>query len=421
MLAFEEACEVAGVGLVHRPEAISIAGQQHGMVVLDEGGRVLRPAKLWNDTESAEDAFELVNAIGAKAWAEACGSVPVASFTVTKLKWLKRSEPAVFDRVSTVLLPHDWLTARLTGHFVTDRGEASGTGYWSPAESRYRVDLLAMVDDSIDWSTRLPVVLGPSDPAGEWADAGAIVGPGTGDNMAAALGLGAEPGDLVMSLGTSGTSYTVSDRPSADRSGTVAGFADATGRFLPLVCTLNATRVSDSMAHLFGVDIERFDEMALSSGSGGVVIVPHFEGERTPNRPFSTGSMTGLRSSTTAAHVARATLEAVVCNLLAGAESLPPAAGRVMLVGGGASSRAYRQVVADLIGRPVTAVPSQELVARGAAVQAASVLHGRRPEEVAAAWELTGSVTIDPDPKVDANSVREAYAAAVEKASEEAW
>ncbi len=416
--AFATACGQAGVAGGVGVDAISVAGQQHGMVVLDETGAVLRPAKLWNDTESAVDAAALVEAIGEEAWAARCGSVPVAAFTVSKLKWLKRTEPDVFSRVASVLLPHDWLTWRLTGRYCTDRGDASGTGYWSPAQGRYRTDLLALVDGSVDWVPRLPEVLGPTQVAGQWAGTEVVVGPGTGDNMAAAVGVAAGPGDLVLSLGTSGTAFTVSDRPTADATGAVAGFADATGRFLPLVCTLNATKVTDSMARLLGVDLDHFDQLALSSGggSGGVVVVPHFDGERTPNRPSATGSVTGLRPTTTAAQVARATVEGVVCNLLAGAAGLPAADRRVILVGGGARSRAYRQAVADLTGRPVTAIVGEELVARGAAVQAAAVLGHRRVDQVAAQWGRDPTVTVEPDPTVDAVAVRQAYGAAVKAA-----
>ena len=224
--------------------------------------------------------------------------------------------------------------------------------------------------------------------------------------------------DLVLSLGTSGTAFTVSDRPSADSTGTVAGFADATGSFLPLVCTLNATKVTDATARLLGVDLIQFDQLALSAHSGGVVVLPHFDGERTPNRPGAAGSISGLRPTTVPAQVARAAVEGVVCNLLAGADSLPATDGRVLLVGGGAHSRAYRQVVADLTGRPVTAVVAEELVARGAAVQAAAVLGPRSIAEVAASWDLGDTVTAEPDPAVDGEAIRQEYAAAVEAAGE---
>jgi xylulokinase len=295
---------------------------------------------------------------------------------------------------------------------TTDRGDASGTGWWSPAEERYRSDLLALVDDDMTLETMLPVVLGPAEPAGEWR--GAVVGPGTGDNMAAALGLGLRGGDVALSLGTSGTAYTVTDEPTADATGIVAGFADATGRFLPLVCTLNATKVTDAVARLLGVDAIGLDALALAApvGAGGVVLVPHFDGERTPNRPDATGTMTGLRSDVTREQLARAAVEGVVCNLLAGVDHLPAGDGRLVLIGGGARSAAYRQTVADLAGRPVDVPDAGELVARGATVQAAAVLTGTSFDDVAAAWGLGAATTVDPDPTVDGAAVREAYSAA---------
>jgi xylulokinase len=397
---------------VERPAAIAVGGQQHGLVVLDDAGEVLRPAKLWNDTESAPDADVLVAELGAGAWAQACGSVPVASFTITKLAWLRRCEPDTFARIASVLLPHDWLTSRLTGRHTTDRGDASGTGWWSPHDEAYRPDLLAMVDGEVDW---LPTVLGPFEAAGEWR--GAVVAPGTGDNMAAALGLGLRPGDLVLSLGTSGTAYTVSTQPSADPSGTVAGFADATGRFLPLVCTLNATKVTDTVARLLGVDTAQFDQLALEAepGAGGLVLVPHLDGERTPNRPDATGTLAGLRTDATPAQLARAAIEGVVANLLAGADALGSADGRVVLIGGGAHSEAYRRVVADLIGKPVTVPREDELVACGAALQAATVLLGGDVHDRAEAWGLGAGDTIEPDPAVDGAAIRAAYAAEAQR------
>lgn len=414
--AFAAAAEQAGLHGPHRPAAISVAGQQHGLVVSDADGTVLRPAKLWNDTESAPDAEALVAALGPEAWAGACGSVPRAAFTITKLRWLRRTDPATFARVAHLSLPHDWLTWRLSGARVTDRGDASGTGWWSPAEERYRPDLLALVDDTRGWDDALPTVLGPTEAAGEWN--GAVVGPGTGDNMAAALGLGLGPGDRALGLGTSGTAFAVAEAPSADPTGTVAGFAAATGRFLPLVCTLNATKVTDAVARLLGVGPADLDALAGAAppGAGGLVLVPHLDGERTPNRPDATGTLTGLRSDVTREQLARAAVEGVVANLLAGAERLPPGDGRLLLVGGGARSRAYRQAVADLTGRPVTVPAADELVALGAAVQAAAVLTGASPGAVAEAWDLGTGTTTDPDPEVDGGALREAHAAASARA-----
>ena len=267
--AFEQAAAQAGLIADAPVAAISVAGQQHGLVVLDAAGAVIRPAKLWNDTESADDAAALIAELGAQQWADACGSVPVASFTITKLRWLRRCEPAAFGRIARIGLPHDWLTHRLTGGWTTDRGDASGTGWWSPAHGSYRTDLLGLVDASMDWSDALPKVLGPSDAAGKWtAGGGALVAAGTGDNMAAALGLGLRPGDLALSLGTSGTAFTVANEPCADPTGAVAGFADATGRFLPLVCTLNATKVTDTVARLLGVGTAELDQLASGRRTG---------------------------------------------------------------------------------------------------------------------------------------------------------
>ncbi|MGA3149639.1 MAG: xylulokinase [Acidimicrobiales bacterium] len=423
-VAFSRAGAMAGMNDI-RPGAISFAAQQHGAVILDGHGDVVRPAKLWNDTESAADARELLEELpgGAGAWADACGSVPLASFTISKLRWLRRCEPESFRRMRSVLLPHDWLTFRLTGELTTDRGDASGTGYWSPAEGRYRSDLLKLVDDEVDWDAVLPVVLGPRATAGKWGDTGATVGPGTGDNMASALGLGLRPGDLSLSFGTSAVACTVADGPRADASGTVAGFADATGRFLPLVCTLNATKVTDSVARLLGVTLEEFDALALSApaGAGGLVLVPHFDGERTPNRPGATGTLVGITNDVSAANLARAAVEGVVCNLLGGVDALVTgdrASGRrVFLIGGGARSAAYRQIAADLLGAPVIVPSEPDLVASGAAVQAAALFHRCDFDALAEAWNLGAGDVIEPNQAVDRAAVRAAFTQATERAA----
>jgi xylulokinase len=415
--AFAGACAEAGVSGAHWPVALSIAAQQHGLVVLGADNEPLRPAKLWNDTESAADAAALVAALpgGAAGWADACGSVPTAAFTISKLRWLRRCEPDVWRRVAKVFLPHDWLTFRLTGRPATDRGDASGTGYWSPRAGAYRADLLSLVGDEVDWHTALPEVLAPDASAGEWADTGIAVGAGTGDNMATALALALRPGDLVLSFGTSGTAFTVREEPAADPTGTVAGFADAAGRYLPLVCTMNATKVTDAVARLLGVDHDRFDALALAApaGAGGLVLVPFLDGERTPNRPDARGLMAGLRSDVEPEHLARAAVEGVVCNLLAGADSLGPTDGRVFLVGGAARSAAYRHVVADLTGRPVQVPAAEELVATGAAVQAAALHVGCDFGAVTDAWGVRDGTEVEPDRAHDARAVRAAYAATV--------
>ncbi|HYJ76647.1 MAG TPA: xylulokinase [Kineosporiaceae bacterium] len=410
--ALRTAADAAG-GLAD-VDAIAVGGQQHGMVVLDEAGEVVRPTLLWNDTRSAPQAERLVaEQGGAAAWAKAVGSVPVASFTVTKLAWLAEHEPDAAARVAGVALPHDWLTWRLRGTsgldaLVTDRGDASGTGYWSPAAGEYRRDLLtaALGHDAV-----LPRVLAPSESAGRTAVAGvsegALVGPGTGDNMAAALGLQARSGDVIVSVGTSGVVSAVAPVPAADDSGIVAGFADATGRFLPLVCTLNAARVLDATARLLGVDLSTLSDLALSApaGAGGLVLVPYLEGERTPNRPDATGALHGLQLSTaTPEHVARAAVEGLLCGLADGLDALEQHGAtieRVLLVGGGARSEALRRVAPGVLGRPVLAPPPGEYVADGAALQAAWVLVGG---EEPPAWPLAEgrSYEADPTPEVRA-------------------
>jgi xylulokinase len=392
--AFEDACEQAEVAK-HKPAAVSVASQQHGMVVLDADGEVVRPAKLWNDTESAADADWLASKLdgGGAGWATACGSALVAAFTITKLSWLHRKEAEAFDRMRSVLLPHDWLTFRLTGERVTDRGDASGTGYWSPGEGAYRFDLLEIVGADLDWASMVPRVTGPTEAVGEWN--GAVVGPGTGDNMAAALGLGLAPGDVAISIGTSGTAFTVSDNPTADPSGAVAGFADASGRYLPLVCTLNATKVTDAIARLLGAGRDEFDALVTSAqaGANGVTLVPYFDGERTPNLPDATGSIAGLRTDVSREDLARAAVEGVVGGLLAGVDALRDASasvdgGRLVIAGGGARSRGYVDVLTQMAGREVTVPPATELVALGACVQAAAVLEQRPVDDVISAWGL---------------------------------
>ncbi len=414
---------VADAGGLDDVDAIAVGGQQHGMVTLDEAGEVVRPALLWNDTRSGGAAADLVDELGAQGWADAVGSVPVASFTVTKLRWLRDNEPEAAARTTAVCLPHDWLTWRLAGGgpggrvgldaLVSDRGDASGTGYYSCATGQYRRELLST---GLGHDALLPRVLGPSESAGAVGSplvrAGALLGPGSGDNAAAALGVGAGPGDVVVSIGTSGVVSGISEVPAADATGTVAGFADATGRFLPLVCTLNAARVLDATARLLGVDHAGLAELALQApaGADGLVLVPYLEGERTPNLPTSTGSLHGLTlTSTTPAHLARAAFEGLFCGLAAGVDALV-AQGvqvrRVVLVGGAAASPATRAVAPAVLGCPVVVPPPSEYVADGMARQAAWVLAGG---DAPPDWQLSGEQTV----AAEATPwVRERYAAA---------
>ncbi|MEJ1921785.1 xylulokinase [Microbacterium sp. KHB019] len=374
---------IADAGGLTDIAAWAIGGQQHGMVALDADGRVIRDALLWNDTRSADAAADLIAEFGAEQLAARTGLVPVASFTITKLRWLRDTEPENAARVAAVALPHDWLTWRLRGfgpdnpvldELVTDRSDASGTGYWNPSTGEYDRELLitALGHDAI-----LPRVLGHDESVRD-AD-GRLVGAGAGDNAGAALGLGAEPGDVVVSIGTSGTVFAVSDRPVTDPTGTVAGFADATGNFLPLVATLNAARVLSATASLLGVELDELSELALQaeSGAGGLTLVPYFEGERTPNLPDATAELTGMTlSSTTRPNLARAAVEGMLRGLGAGMQALRDLGiplERAMLIGGGAQSEAVRRIAPDVLGVPVEVPEPAEYVALGAARQAAAL------------------------------------------------
>ncbi|THV38589.1 xylulokinase [Glycomyces buryatensis] len=380
--AWWDALQEAGKGLLDRADAVAVSGQQHGMVALDAEGRVVRPALLWNDTRSAPQAERLTADGGPAAWAEDTGLVLAASFTVTKLAWMAEHEPENAAKTAAVMLPHDWLTMKLRGvgfdQATTDRSDASGTGYWSPSTGEY---LPAKVIGALGHEAALPRVAAPNEIVGR-TRSGAAVAPGTGDNAGAALGLGLGAGDVVVSLGTSGTVFGVSDTRAADASGLVAGFADATGRYLPLVCTLNAARVLDTFRNLLGVDHAEFDALALAAepGADGLTLLPYLDGERTPNRPNATGVISGITTGTTRAGLARAAVEGMLSAQADGLAALADQgldAQRVLLIGGASASQAVRRIAASVFGVDVEIPPSAEYVALGAAKQAAWALSGR--------------------------------------------
>ncbi|ALV43582.1 xylulose kinase [Pseudarthrobacter sulfonivorans] len=435
-------------------DALSVAGQQHGMVLLDRDGNVVRPALLWNDTRSAAAAAALIDEVGAEEFARRTGLVPVASFTVTKVRWVRDNEPENVARVAAVALPHDWLSWRLRGYgpagasplgpdldaLTTDRSDASGTGYWSPASGSYDVELfrLAFGRDAREarqepeaagpapvsaapaagGAVILPRVLAAGEAAGRVhplcfagsnagadtgtdpstdavADAGGagggergeiLLGAGAGDNAAAALGLGARPGDVVVSVGTSGTVFAVASEAGHDPSGTVAGFAGAGGDYLPIAVTLNAARVLSSMAALLDIGFDELSRLALEAapGAGGVVLVPYFEGERTPNLPQAKASLHGLSiASATRSNIARAAIEGMLCGLsggLAALQALGYPAGRLLLIGGAVQNPAVQKIASQVFDLPVVVPSPGEYVARGAAAQAAWALTGARPD-----------------------------------------
>lgn len=391
--------------------AISVAGQQHGLVLLDGDGRPLRRAMLWNDTRSAQDAEHLAEDLGGAAvWAERVGVVPVASFTVAKWSWVRRTEPDVASAARAVRLPHDFLTERLTGAAVTDRGDASGTGWWSTATEDYAADVLDLGRVALDRSL-LPEVLGPGTPAGTvTADAAAAlglrpgipVGPGTGDNMGAAMGLALDPGTPVVSLGTSGTAFAVSTVRAVDPTGSVAGFADASGAFLPLAATLNCTLAVDRVAAWLGLD--RDD----AADRTDVVVLPYLDGERTPNLPFAAGSITGLRHGTSSQEILLAAYRGAAASLLDAVDlldrhgsGLDPAAP-LLLIGGGARGWTWQRVVGELSGRPLAIPAAGELVAIGAAAQAAAVRSGEHPVAAARTWGARNGATVEAVPRDEA-------------------
>lgn len=370
--------------------AVSVGGQQHGLVTLGADGAPVRPALLWNDVRSAAQSDRLIGQLGgAAAWAERIGSVPGPAFTVTKWAWLCENEPDAAAATAAVRLPHDYLTERLTGQGCTDRGDVSGTGWWAGAAGEYDEDVLELVGLA---PRLLPRVLAPGEAAGTVRPglplpSGVLVAAGTGDNMAAALGLGLRPGQPVLSLGTSGTVYAVTSRRPADPTGTVAGFADARGDWLPLACTLNCTLAVDRVASLLSLDREAVE------GGGRAVLLPFLDGERTPNLPHASGLLSGLRHDTTAGQVLQAAYDGAVFALLralgrvlddedsAGADDAP-----LLLIGGGAKGTAWRETVRRLSGRPVQVPRAEELVALGAAAQAAGLLLEEDPSAVARRW-----------------------------------
>ena len=393
--AFLEAVRAAG-GL-DDVWALSVGGQQHGMVCLDSQGEVIRPALLWNDTRSAGAAEELIcergdgdRECGARWWAQATGLVPVASFTVTKLRWLADNEPENARQIAAICLPHDWLSWRIRGGFeavgleglCTDRSDASGTGYMDRADAVYRREILAQaLRISLEEAEGiiLPKIcepmeaMGCGDLAQGWGEI--AIGPGCGDNAGAALGVGLGVGQALLSLGTSGVVAVVSETPVEDHSGQVAGFADASGHWLPLACTLNASRILDAIGAMSGLSYEELDEAALSvPDAGGLRLVPYFEGERTPNLPDATARLEGMTlKNSTRAHLARAGVEGLLAHMRFALEcvrELGVPIEKVLVVGGGARSRAVQSLAAEFLGVPVEFPEAAEYVALGAARQA---------------------------------------------------
>jgi xylulokinase len=384
---------IAAAGGLSDVSSISIGGQQHGMVVLDSRGDVIRDALLWNDTRSADEAKELLERFGADWLLEHTGSVPVASFTSTKLRWLAKNEPRNASQIAAVMLPHDWLSWRLAGYggkrsklgpdfgrAWTDRSDASGTGYFDPAKNEYVPEVLEYcLGAEVAARVTLPKVLGAAQTGGKVFRSDIAIGGGAGDNAAAAKGLGLELGEAAVSIGTSGTVFAISEAVGTGAE-EIAGFADVDGRFLPLACTLNAAQVLDMMAAQLDVTFDEFERLALSAPAGaeGLILLPFFAGERTPNLPNAKASWHGVTlANFTPENIARASIEGILLSL-ANALELFRTTGRpirrVHLIGGAAANHAVQQIAAGLFGGEVEVPSPGEYVALGAARQAAEML-----------------------------------------------
>lgn len=397
--------EAAAGGVLEGVQAIGVCAQQQCLIALDAGGVTVRPALPRADKRAQVQAADLVEELGGPAaWAEAVGTVPQATHPVAKLRWIAQNEPSSAKRIAQALLPHDWLVWQLLGRparLTTDRGDASGTGWWSAAAGQYRSDL---VERALGHQVRLPDVLAPAEPAGQTPE-GLLISAGTGDTMAAALGLGLGPGDAVVSLGTGGSVFAVHHEALKDPTGTVTSYADATGAHMPLVQVRNAVRALRGTADLLGTDLPGLSDLALRStpGSYGLVLLPYLEGERTPDLPHTAGTLAGLRrESMKPEHLARASFEGMLCAL---ADALDVLRGkgaevrRVFLLGAAAELPAVQAIAPALFGALVVVPPGAQYAALGAARQAAwslGAVLGSRPMQGMPQWPQAAARLLDP-------------------------
>ncbi len=394
-------------------QALAVSGQQHGLVVLDEAMEVIRPAKLWNDTETAPQNAKLIDLLGGReAWLDRFGIIPLTGYTVSKLLWLKENEPANFARIRHILLPHEYLNWWLTGRMCAEAGDASGTGFFDNRTLQWTREVLDTIDGgSGQLFAALPKLIGPVDVVGTLRPAVAermgvsadcLVAAGGGDNMLGAIGTGnVSEGVVTLSLGTSSTVYSYSDRPEQDRSGNVAPFCSSSGGWLPLVCTMNATNVVTATIELLGKSLADI-EVALEKtppGADGLVFLPFLNGERTPDLPTARGTLTGVSSTNfTADHLIRAAVEGVTFGVLEGLDRILAGRGASVLqvIGGGARSPGWRQLLADATGIPVQVPAELESGCLGAAIQARAALRAARGEALTFAEAAADFLRVDP-------------------------
>jgi xylulokinase len=369
-----------------RVRAIGVSGQQHGFVPLDENGDVIRPAKLWCDTSTVAECDLLTKKLGgAKAVIRRAGLLFLPGYTAPKILWLKRHEPENFKRLRHVLLPHDYLNFHLTGNYFMEYGDASGTALMDVRRRIWSKDAIAAIDRNLaDW---LPPLADSHDPAGllrpdlaakYGLSSDVVVSAGGGDNMMGAIGTGnVAPGVVTASFGTSGTIYAFAKKPVVDPQGEIGAFCSSTGGWLPLLCTMNVTTVTEQVRSLFEWDHARLDAgvAATPPGAGGLVLLPYLEGERTPNVPDGSGVFLGLnRATLRPGHLARAAMEGATMGMNYGLRRLAGLgvkAREIRVTGGGARSPVWRQLMADIFGVPVVAMAEDESAALGAALQAA--------------------------------------------------
>ncbi|WP_311886795.1 MULTISPECIES: xylulokinase [unclassified Pseudomonas] len=367
---------------------IGVSGQQHGLVLLDDQGEVLRPAKLWCDTEtSAENDRLLTHLGGEKGSLERLGVVIAPGYTVSKLLWTKEQHPVVFSRIARILLPHDYLNFWLTGRACSEYGDASGTGYFNVRTRQWDLQLLRDIDASGRLQAALPELIDAHQSVGTILPAiaehlginpDALVSSGGGDNMMGAIGTGnIQPGAITMSLGSSGTVYAYSDAPKVSPDASVATFCSSSGGWLPLICTMNLTNATGAIRELFDLDLQQFNDLVAqaSIGADGVSMLPFLNGERVPALPHATGSLHGLTlDNLTQANLCRAAVEGTTFGLRYGLDLLRHnglQSRSICLIGGGSKSAVWRQIVADIMNTPVICTEQSEAAALGAAIQAA--------------------------------------------------
>jgi xylulokinase len=373
--------------------AIAISGQQHGFVPLSRAGEVLSPVKLWCDTSTTAECDEIMQAFGGpQACLEQVGNLIVPGYTASKIRWMAKNRPNLYEQMDCILLPHDYLNFCLTGERCMEMGDASGTGFLNIRDRTWSSDMLRAIDPGRDLSTCLPglhsdiTVIGkvlPEAAAQFGLPEGIPVATGGGDNMMGAIGTGnLSAGKITMSLGTSGTVYAYSDQPAIDMQGDIAAFCSSDGAWLPLLCTMNCTVTTELMRRLLKSDLSEFERQISKSprGCDGVITLPFFNGERTPNLPRAKACIIGLDShNSQPGNLLRSAVEGATFALRYGIDrlrSLGIEAREIVLTGGGTNSATWRQVVADVCNAPVTVLRQDEGASFGAALQALSVVEG---------------------------------------------